>query len=125
MNMALFSLGFLEQFVSDRKDYEGHYGNTSNKDDAVSLFMFAARNTDVEWAISSYYQKNGNLNFLVYTSHSDEGVTFTNGNFEFKNIHAHIHSHPRNTGIDKASGDYSQMYDSKKDKYVSLDSDDL
>ena len=125
MNMAMFSLGFIEQFTSDRDDYNGHYGNTTNIDDAVSLFMFAARNTDVEWAISSYYQKDGNLNFLVYTSHSDEGVTFTNGNFEFKNIHAHIHSHPRNTGIDKASGDYSQMYDSQKNKYKTFDSDDL
>ena len=125
MNMAMFSLGFIEQFTSDRDDYNGHYGNTTNIDDAVSLFMFAARNTDVEWAISSYYQKDGNLNFLVYTSHSDEGVTFTNGNFEFKNIHAHIHSHPRNTGIDKASGDYSQMYDSQKNKYKTFESDDL
>ena len=125
MNMALFSFGFLEQFVSGRNNYEGHYGNTTNLDDAVSLFIFAARNTDVEWALSSYYQKDGQINYLIYTSNSDEGVTFTNGNYEFKNMKDHIHSHPRKNGKDKASGDYSQMYDSQKNIYRSFGSDDL
>ncbi len=124
LDMAKFSFGFLEQFTSERDDYKGHYGNTSNLDDAVSLFMFAAKNTDVEWAISSYYQNNEKLDYLVYTSHSEDGVTFTNGNHKFKNIHAHIHSHPRGTGNDKASGDYSQMNNGQKE-YRSFGSDDL
>jgi RHS repeat-associated protein len=124
LDMAKFSFGFLEQFTSERDDYKGHYGNTSNLDDAVSLFMFAAKNTDVEWAISSYYQNNEKLDYLVYTSHSEDGVTFTNGNHKFKNIHAHIHSHPRGTGNDKASCYYSQMNNGQKE-YRSFGSDDL
>ncbi|WP_407501160.1 RHS repeat-associated core domain-containing protein, partial [Elizabethkingia anophelis] len=44
------------------------YGSTNNATDAFSVYTFAAKNSNVEWGMSGFYNKN-NWSFSLYTAH--------------------------------------------------------
>jgi len=96
--------GFLDQLSLGREDYKsGHYATTKNLEDASLFFVFSAINTDVEWGMGGY-MKNGTTDYLLYTSHSNQGVIRTDGCFNLNDMFVNFHSHPRKNGLNKASG---------------------
>ncbi|MDX8568638.1 DUF6443 domain-containing protein [Elizabethkingia sp. HX XZB] len=44
------------------------YGSTNNATDAFSVYTFAAKNSNVEWGMSGFYNNN-NWSFSLYTAH--------------------------------------------------------
>jgi hypothetical protein len=84
---------FLEQlYKSPLTEYDGHYGETSNIEDAFNLFKFVADHTNVEWAISGY-KNAAQSTYLVRTSHDEARVRETHGNNEVLNLIFSMHIH--------------------------------
>ncbi|MFP4664303.1 MAG: JAB-like toxin 1 domain-containing protein, partial [Bacteroidales bacterium] len=85
----------LSGLSENRTDYNGNYAISSNKRESFNVFYFMANNTNVEWGIDGY-RTSGDNEYIIRTSHDDEGVTMStalSGYNEFNQIF-NIHSHP-------------------------------
>lgn len=89
------------------------YQETSNIEDATSLFKFASDNTEKEWKLDIYKDDNGEKTAVVATDLNKSAVSITN---KYKDDHANvksktkivdIHSHPDENGT-KGGSDTDQ-----------------
>ena len=93
----------LPQFTQNRNEYDGNYAITSNEADAGKLFIFAAKNSEVEWGLNGYKTRNGKR-FLIRTSHNSSSVGVTNGPYNLLDMFVNVHSHAGKSGRNYASG---------------------
>lgn len=97
--------GLLPQLANDpASTYNGHYGETSNANDAFNVFKFASDNSNVEWGLNGYKTENGD-GFLLYTSHKSNRVRPLDGSFNEFYKHFDIHSHPNTKAQGASDGD--------------------
>ena len=93
----------LPQLTQDRRNYNGNYATTSSEADAGNLFLFVARNSEVEWGLNGYDTRNGRR-FLIRTSHDKGSVGITNGPYNLLDMFVNVHSHVGKFGKNYASG---------------------
>ena len=89
----------------DSKDYRGNYAITGSHE-VGDVFLFAAKNTNVEWSLDGYQGESGRQ-YVIRTTHEDrtsgvrnnsgEGLTMANQYFT-------IHSHPAMDGTGTRGG---------------------
>ena len=96
------SKGILGQLAKERKSYSGHFATSSNQKDVVTLFMFAAKNTNVEWGMDAY-NVGGKVMYNVRTTHQQNEVDPLNKKND-KNLLYTIHSHSQLSNSHQASG---------------------
>ena len=97
--LTVYDQTILSGLATKRQDYKGSYGVSKNGDEVLSVFTFAAKGSDVEWAISGFKGDS----YVVNTSHSKGSVEdiMNSNSFNNKEKTFHIHSHP---GIDGTRG---------------------
>ncbi|WP_276833709.1 RHS repeat-associated core domain-containing protein, partial [Chryseobacterium cucumeris] len=69
-----------------------NYARTKNPNDAANVFMFAAKNSNVEWGLDAY-NVNGNALFTLYTGHKGDLTPPTFQNQSMSKLLFEIHSH--------------------------------
>lgn len=96
--------------IRSKDDYNGIYA-ISSSNEVGDVFLFAANNTGVEWALEGYQGEKGRQyvlstekidNEVGFRDNSREGLTMANQFFG-------IHSHPASNGTEGGSG-YGSMY---------------
>ena len=86
--------------------------NTSNSKDAFDVFVFVAKNSNVEWGMNGYF-KNGKESFDIFTGHN-KALTPGPGGMagdNLKYLNFSIHSHKNNNFVSDAQVYYSNTRD--------------
>lgn len=101
----------LSQLSTERNNFDGRYAMTESNE-VGNVFLFAAKNSDVEWGLQGISTK-GNNKYIIATSHDPahvqiDGARNTFG-FTENALTFEIHSHPSPTGTKGASGDMRQI----------------
>ena len=95
--------GILKQLISNRRDYDGNYAISSNKNDMLKLFKFVADNTTVEWGLDMY-EDRAKLMFDIRTQHRPNEVGPLK-RVKDSNMIAMVHSHTKYSNSHQASGE--------------------
>ncbi|OJV47917.1 MAG: hypothetical protein BGO40_04890 [Chryseobacterium sp. 39-10] len=87
-----------------------NFGRTTNANDAANVFMFAAKNSNVEWGLDAF-KVGGGVSYTVYTGH--EGG-FTPSNFSYQSmskllfsVHSHKNVNMPSPNVEFQGGDYN------------------
>ena len=85
----------LSGLSENRTDYNGNYAISNNKKETFNVFYHMANNTNVEWGIDGY-RTSGDNEYIIRTSHNDEGVTMSTSLSRYNEFNQifNIHSHP-------------------------------
>lgn len=97
----------LPQLAENRGGNNGQYAIGSSLEDIGNIFLFASKNTNVEFGFSSFKQNKSDI-YIVNTNHTIDHVSkpFKLGYSEF-DLRYHLHSHP---GMEA----YGEWYDGTK-----------
>ncbi|MDR6546672.1 hypothetical protein J2810_002778 [Chryseobacterium rhizosphaerae] len=86
-----------------------NFGRTTNANDAANVFMFSAKNSNVEWGLEAFKVGNG-ISYTVFTGHDDDSTPPNFFNQSPSKSLFNIHSHK---GVDgpspingQTNGDY-------------------
>ena len=91
-----------------------NYARTNNASDATNVFMFAAKNSNVEWGLDAYNVK-GNPLYTVYTGHIEDLTPPTFQNQSMSKLLFEIHSHKNRNEPSPVNGATSGDYGVARD----------
>ena len=86
-----------------------NFGRTTNDNDAANVFMFAAKNSNVEWGLDAFKVGKG-TSYTVYTGH-EEGLAPADFSYQsmsklLLSIHSHKNNNMPSPNVEFLGGDY-------------------
>lgn len=109
---------FLRELASDNTGMD--FGVTSNLDDALGVFKFAADNAKVEFGVQGFQLDNGDYSYVVGTFRSENYAINAyqlglSGGYTIENLQFDMHSHPSQAGASgyntiKPTGDRKRQH---------------
>lgn len=86
-----------------------NFGRTTNPTDAANVFMFAAKNSDVEWGLEAFQVGKG-VSYTVFTGHDDDSTPPNFFNQSPSKSLFNIHSHKDVNGPSPINGQTNGDY---------------
>lgn len=100
-----------KQTTSDKADGfdKINYARTSNADNVAKVFIFVAKNSNVEWGLDAY-NVNGRALYTLYTGHISDLTPASFQNQSMSKLLFEIHSHKKVNGPSPINGDTDGDY---------------
>ena len=105
----IYDRSILPSLSKGPNSYGSSLAMTTSFIDATNLFIFTSKYSTVEWALTGFaskFYKNGQMSFIIRTSHDATGIRLPNQQYRLADIKFEIHSHPDDLEFSRiASGD--------------------